>query len=188
MARLRLARLRRRWRLEEHSYYRRKFQREQNILTRHREELHPITSLIPNHSTSRLATEYNRFATKQNSGRPPRRGMGTLHTPTLVHAPPRGDVFIYTIGRVKRINSSSRRIASDNFADTQPRSMQFCGDLPLFIYLANPHGVLTSLFIRHRLLRLLKRLWRLPYLGEYSLIIYNIRYPTIAEYLILGYV
>ena len=35
------------------------------------------------------------------------------------------------------INSSSRRIASDNFADTQLRSMQFCGVLPLFIYLAD---------------------------------------------------
>ena len=30
-------------------------------------------------------------------------------------------------------NSSSRRIASAYFADTPPRSMQFCGDLPLLM-------------------------------------------------------
>ena len=34
---------------------------------------------------------------------------------------------------VKHINSSSRRIASGGLTDTQPRSMQFCGDLPLLM-------------------------------------------------------
>ena len=38
---------------------------------------------------------------------------------------------------VKHLKPSSRRIASDDRTDTQPRSMQFCGDLPLFINLAD---------------------------------------------------
>ena len=34
---------------------------------------------------------------------------------------------------------SSRRIASDGYTDTQPRSMQFCGDLLLFSFIADTH-------------------------------------------------